>query len=120
MCEISMHLVPKARIQLRFSHVPCVPHCKFCESGQGFVRQELGVGSQNQDLKNVHLDSHLSVTGGCRSLVNEFRGGQWVTEAMVSSLCNSRMPQSKASQIQDGFEVCARSTLPKSREDLIQ
>ena len=48
----------------------------------------------------VDLDSHLSVTDRCRSLVDELRGGQWVAEAMVSSLCESRMPQSTENLIQ--------------------
>ena len=38
-----------------------------------FVRQELGLGPQNQDPKNVYLDSHQSVTDRCEPRYNIFR-----------------------------------------------
>ena len=56
--------------------------------------------SQGPHGANVDLDSHLSVTDRCMSLVDIFRGGQWVAEATVSSLCESRMPQATESVIQ--------------------
>ena len=62
---------------------------------------------------SVDLDSHLSVTDRCRSLVDELRGGQWVAEAMVSSLCESRMPQCTENRMQAWFEVCVPQHLTK-------
>ena len=55
---------------------------------------------QRAHVAFVDLDSHLSVTGRCRSLVGEFRGGQSVAAVMVSSVCDSEMPHSTESALQ--------------------
>ena len=54
----------------------------------------------------MDLDSHLSVTDRCMSLVHIFRIGPLAAGAMASALCESSMPDLTESQIQARFEVC--------------
>merc|ERR1711994_766325 len=93
LCESRMPKSTESLIRTRFE--VCVP--------QHFAKIQRKPDSlicQGPHGANVDLGSHLSVTDRCRSLVDIFRGGQWAAEAMVSSLCESRMPHSTASLIQ--------------------
>ena len=100
LCEGSMPDNSERQIQIRFKFVSqsTSPHKKLKNQIHFFARGPWG---------NVNLDSHMSVTDRCRSLVDMFTGGQGLAEAMVSSLCESRMPQCTKRLIQGCFKVCA-------------
>ena len=55
----------------------------------------------------MDLDSHLSVTDRCRSLVHILRVGPVAAGAKASALCEGSMPGNSERQIQSRFKfVC--------------
>ena len=100
LCERSMPHFTERPNQFRFE--VCGP-----EHLAKIQRKPDSIFRQGPHGEIVDLGSHLSVTDRCRSLVDKLRGGQWVAEAMVSSLCESRMPQSTERLIRASFEVCS-------------
>ena len=68
----------------------------------------------------MDLDSHLSVTDRCRSLVHIFRVGPVAAGAKASALCEGSMPDNSERQIQIRFKFVSQSTSPKNQENQIQ
>ena len=64
----------------------------------------------------MDLDSHLSVTDRCRSLVRIFRVGPLAAGAKASALWEGSMPDNSKRQIQIRFKFFSQSTSPKIRK----
>ena len=64
----------------------------------------------------MDLDSHLSVTDRCRSLVHIFRVGPLAAGAKASALCEGSMPDNSERQIQIRFKFVSQSTSQKHRK----
>merc|ERR1712141_391365 len=100
LCEGSMPDNSERQIQSRFKFVS---QGHFAEKSkkqiQWFARGPCA---------NVDLDSHLSVTDRCRSLVHIFRVGPVAAGAKASALCEGSMPDNSERQIQNRFKFLSQ------------